>query len=84
MMNNQDMQNQIQAFRQMAQEKGISGAAYIDIDPAGGFLRIKLKMASREQRADMISNLALALQMMSQGFNLQVKTRTKTGEPPNG
>ena len=80
MMNNQDMQSQFQQMRQMAQQKGISGVAYIDVYPTNGFLRFKLKVASEEQRTEMISNFALALEMMSQGFNLQVNTRTNTNE----
>jgi len=71
MMNNQDMQSQFQQMRQMAQQKGISGVAYIDVYPASGFLRFKLKVASEEQRTEMISNFALALEMMSQAFNLK-------------
>ena len=80
MMNSQDVQNQFQQMRQIAQQKGISGVAYIDVYPASGFLRFKLKVSSREQRTEMISNFALALEMMSQGFNLQVNTRTNTNE----
>ncbi|MFC1929506.1 hypothetical protein ACFLW6_01365 [Chloroflexota bacterium] len=83
MMNNQDMQNQFQIVRQMAQQKGISGVAYIDVHPTSGFLRFKLKVAALEQRAEMISNFALMLEMMSQAFNLQVNTRTKTDEEAN-
>ena len=69
-MKNQDKQNQFQQLRQMAQQKGISGSVYIDIYPASGYLRFKLNVASKEQRTEMISNFALSLQMMSQGFNL--------------
>ena len=73
MMNSQDVQNQFQQMRQIAQQKGISGVAYIDVYPASGFLRFKLKVSSREQRTEMISNFALALEIMSQGFNLETK-----------
>jgi hypothetical protein len=82
-MNDQDVQNQFQQMRQISQQRGISGAAYIDIYPASGFLRFKLKVSSPEQRAEMISNFALALEMMSQGFNLKVNTRTNTNEEDN-
>jgi hypothetical protein len=72
-MNNQDMQNQFQQMRQIAQQRGIGGKAYIDAYPASGFIRFKLKVASPEQRAEIISNFALALEIMSQGFNLETK-----------
>jgi len=34
MTNNQPFDNQLQMFGQMAKRNGISGAAYIDVDPA--------------------------------------------------
>ncbi len=74
MMNNmsgQNMQNQFDAFRQAAQQQGMSGAAYIDVHPAGGSIRFKLKVTPPERRAEMITNFALALEMMSQAFNLE-------------
>lgn len=84
MTNNQDMQNQLQAVQQMAQQKGITGVAYIDVDPAAGFLRLKLRVVSPEQRAELTTNFALALEMMSKGFNLQVTTcRRKKEEAKN-
>jgi len=70
-MDNQNMQNQVEAFRQMAQQRGMAGVAYIDAYPASGSLRFKLKVAPPERRAEMIVNFALALEMMSQAFNLQ-------------
>ncbi len=70
-MNNQNMQNQFETFRQAAQQQGMGGTAYIDVYPAGGFIRFKLKVTPPERRAEMITNFALALEMMSQAFNLQ-------------
>ena len=69
--NNQDMQNQFEAFREIAQQQGMGGVAYIDVYPASGSMRIKLKVAPPERRAEMIANFALALEMMSQAFNLK-------------
>jgi len=72
-MDNQQMQNQVEMFRQMSQQQGMSGVAYIDAYPASGSLRFKLKVAPPERRAEMIVNFALALEVMSQAFNLQTK-----------
>ena len=80
MMNNQAFDSQFQMFRQMAQQNGISGAAYIDVDPASGSLRIKLKVAPAEEQARLISAIAYVLAQVSQGFGLQVNTRGKKNE----
>jgi len=72
-MDNQQMQNQVDMFRQMSQQQGVSGVAYIDVYPASGSLRYKLKVTPPERRAEMIANLSLILEMMSQAFNLQTK-----------
>jgi hypothetical protein len=72
-MGNQDMQNQVDIFRQFSQQQGVSGFAYIDVYPASGSLRYKLKVTPPERRAEMIANLSLILEMMSQAFNLQTK-----------
>jgi hypothetical protein len=72
-MGNQEMQNQVDMFRQMSQQQGVSGVAYIDVYPASGSLRYKLKVTPPERRAEMIANISLVLEMMSQAFNLQTK-----------
>jgi hypothetical protein len=72
-MNNQDMQNQVNMVRQVAQQQGVSGVAYIDVYPSSGSLKVKMKVSPPEKRAEMITNFALALEMMSQAFNLQTK-----------
>ena len=72
-MDNQQMQNQVDMFRQMSQQQGVSGVAYIDVYPASGSLRYKLKVTPPERRVEMIANLSLILEMMSQAFNLQTK-----------
>ncbi|MDD4985512.1 MAG: hypothetical protein PHQ43_06940 [Dehalococcoidales bacterium] len=82
-MGNQDMQNQVDMFRQMSQQQGVSGVAYIDIYPASGSLRYKLKVTPPERRAEMIANISLILEMMSQAFNLQTKKITNK-EADNG
>ena len=73
MTNKKDIQNQMDMVRQAAQQQGVSGVAYIDAYPSSGSLRIKLKMSPPERRAEVITNFALALEMMSQAFNLQTK-----------
>jgi hypothetical protein len=72
-MDNQQMQNQVDMFRQMSQQQGVSGIAYIDVYPASGSLRYKLKVTPPERRAEVIANISLVLEMMSQAFNLQTK-----------
>ena len=80
MMNNQAFDSQFQMFRQMAQQNGVSGAAYIDVDPASGSLRMKLKVTPVEEQAKLISAFAYVLAQVSQGFGLQVNTRGKKNE----
>jgi len=72
-MDSQQMQNQVDMFRQMSQQQGVSGIAYIDVYPASGSLRYKLKVTPPERRAEIIANISLVLEMMSQAFNLQTK-----------
>jgi len=83
MMNNQAFDRQFQMFRQMAQQNGISGAAYIDVDPASGSLRMKLKVTPAEEQSRLISAIAYVLVQVSQGFGLQVNTRGKKNEEDN-
>jgi hypothetical protein len=82
-MNNQSLDNQFQMFGQMAQQSGISGAAYIDVDPANGILRMKLKVTPVEEQAKLISAFAYVLSQVSQGFGFQVNTRSKKNEEVN-
>ena len=85
MMNNQGFAQQMQPFRQMAQEKGITGSVYIDIDPASGFLRMKLKVSPPEARTGLTLGFAQAIEMMANGFGLQVnKTERNSQEASNG
>jgi len=83
MMNNQAFDSQFQMFGQMAKQTGVSGAAYIDVDPARGSLRIKLKVTPAEEQARLISAIAYVLAQVSQGFGLQVNTRGKKNEEVN-
>lgn len=85
MMNNQEMQRQFQAAKQMAAQTGINGAVYLDVDPAKGSLRMKFKVTPAEEQARLVSSLAYVIAQMSQSFGLQVNTReAKTGEANNG
>ena len=83
MMNNQPFDNQLQMFGQMARQNGVSGAAYIDVDPASGSLRMKLKVTPAEEQSRLISAIAYVLVQVSQGFGLQVNTRGKKNEEVN-
>jgi len=83
MTNNQPFDSQMQMFGQMAKQNGISGAAYIDVDPASGSLRMKLKVTPAEEQSKLISAIAYVLVQVSQGFGLQVNTRGKKNEEVN-
>jgi hypothetical protein len=85
MMNNPGLDQQMQPFRQMAQEKGIAGSVYIDIDPASGFFRVKLKVTPLQERANLTSGLGMVVEMMANGLGLQVnKAEKNSGEVNNG
>ncbi|HEX74761.1 MAG TPA: hypothetical protein G4N93_06420 [Dehalococcoidia bacterium] len=80
-MHNQNIQNQFELFKGMAQQQGISGVAYIDYNPANGFLRLKLKITPPEYQSILTSNFVNALAQFSQMFGLQVKThQSNAGE----
>jgi len=84
MMNNPAFDQQMQPFRQMAQEKGITGSVYLDIDPASGFFRVKLKVTPLEERANLTSGLGMMVEMMASGLGLQVnKTERNSREVNN-
>jgi hypothetical protein len=85
MMDNQEMQRQFQAARQMAGQSGISGAVYLDVDPTRGSLRMKFKVTPAEEQNRLVASLAYVIAQISQAFGLQVNTReTKSEEGNNG
>ena len=59
MMNNQPFDNQLQMFGQMAQQNGVSGASYIDVDPArhatNDGVRSQLPQANQASRFGILS-----------------------------
>jgi len=75
MMDNQEMQRQFQAARQMAGQSGISGAVYLDVDPTRGSLRMKFKVTPAEEQNRLVASLAYVIAQLSQAFGLQVNTR---------
>ena len=79
-MNNQGFENQFEMARQMAQQSGMSGAVYIDYDPANGFLRLKLKVTPPEQQTKLTSSFGYVLAQMCQAFGLQVNVHQRKGE----
>jgi len=84
-MDNQEMQRQFQAARQMAGQSGISGAVYLDVDPTKGSLRMKFKVTPAEEQNRLVASLAYVIAQLSQAFGLQVNTReTKNEEGNNG
>ena len=85
MMDNQEMQRQFQAAKQMAGQSGISGVVYLDVDPARGSFRMKFKVTPAEEQSKLVSGLAYVINQMSQALGLQVITReTKNEEVANG
>ena len=83
MMDNQEMQRQFQAAKQMAGQSGISGVVYLDVDPARGSLRMKFKVTPVEEQNKLVSSLAYVIAQMSQTFGLQVNTREAKNEQGN-
>ena len=83
MMDNQEMQRQFQAAKQMAGQSGISGAVYLDVDPARGSLRMKFKVTPAEEQNKLVVSLAYVIAQMSQTFGLQVNTREAKNEEAN-
>ena len=83
MMNNQEVQRQFQAAKQMAGQSGISGVVYLDVDPARGSLRVKFKVTPAEEQNKLVNSLAYVVDQMSQAFGLQVITREAKNEESN-
>ena len=83
MMNNPEMERQLQAAKQMADQIGISGAVYLDIDPARGSLRMKFKVTPEEEQNKLVVSLAYVIAQMSQAIGLQVNTREAKNEEVN-
>ena len=83
MMNNQEVQRQFQAAKQMAGQSGISGVVYLDVDPAKGSFRMKFKVTPAEEQSKLVSSLANVIAQMSQAFGLQVNTREAKNEEAN-
>ena len=83
-MTNPAFENQFELFKQMAQQSGISGIAYIEYNPAEGFLRIKLKVMPPERQDMLTSSFAQVLAQVIQMFGLQVKTHQSNGGEAGG
>jgi len=83
MINNPEMERQLQAAKQMADQIGISGAVYLDIDPARGSLRMKFKVTPAEEQNKLVVSLAYIIAQISQAFGLQVNTREAKNEEVN-
>ena len=84
MMNNSEMEKQFQVAREMAARSGITGAVYLDSDPAKGLLRMKFKVAPPEEQGKLIVSLVYVISQMSRAFGLQVNTREEKKETSNG
>ncbi len=83
-MTNQSFEDQFELAKRAAHQSGISGTAYIDFDPAGGFLRIKLEVTPPESQSLLISNFASALAQGCQAFGLRVKKHQRDSKEAGG
>ena len=83
MMDNQEMQRQFQAAKQMAGQSGLSGVVYLDVDPAKGSFRMRFKVTPVEEQSKLVSSFAYVIAQMSQAFGLQVNTREAKNEEVN-
>ena len=83
MMDNQEMQRQFQAAKQMAGQSGISGVVYLDVDPDKGSFKVKFKVTPAEEQSKLVSGLAYVIAQMSQALGLQVNTREAKNEEVN-
>ena len=83
-MNNPEIERQLQAAREMAAQSGISGAVYLDSDPAKGLLRMKFKVTPPEEQTKLIVSLVFVISQLTRGIGLQVNTREEKKETNNG
>jgi len=83
MINNPEMERQLQAAKQMADQVGISGTVYLDVDQVRGSLRMKFKVTPAEEQNKLVVSLAYVIAQMSQAIGLQVNTREMKNEEVN-
>lgn len=85
MINNPMFENQLNQCKQAAQNSGISGAAYLDVDPANGLIRIKFKVNPPTKQPEMVTTMGYILAQVLPAIGLQVNFRErKNGEAGNG
>jgi len=77
---NETFGNQIESFKQMAQQSGVSGLAYIDFSPSKGLLRVKLQVSPPQSQSMLIANFTNVLAQASQMFGIQVKVHEDDSE----
>jgi hypothetical protein len=66
-------------MQQAATSTGVTGKLYIDVDPAEGFLRLKLVNLTNLDPAQLTSMLSYALSEIGKSLNLEVKIHTRQG-----
>ena len=82
---NQNIQNQFELARQMAQQSGLRGTIYVDFNPDSGFLRLKLKVTPSERQSMLTSSFAQVIAQASEMFGIQVKIHQhNSGEADDG
>jgi hypothetical protein len=83
-MTNQNFEQQLERAKQAARQSGISGVAYIYVDPAMGSLKLKLEVQPPECQSMVTSNFAAALVQGSQMLGLRVKTHQGNARKDGG
>jgi hypothetical protein len=82
---NQNIQNQFELAKQMAQQSGLRGTIYVDFNPDSGFLRLKLKVTPSERQSMLTSSFAQVIAQASEMFGIQVKIHQRnSGEADDG
>ena len=70
---NNDMEQQVNQFRQNSARMGFSGTAILDVHPASGIIRLKLNSNPPESLRPFTSNYAGFLKMSLNAMNVEVK-----------
>ena len=71
MMNN--MEQQVNQFRQHSAQMGFSGTAILDVHPSSGIIRLKLNSNPPESLQPFTTNYAGFLKMSLNAMNVEVK-----------
>jgi len=71
---------QVEAAKQQAEASGFGGAAYIDVHPGTGLIRIKLKLKQEDRLAQFIQEYMKVITMSLTAMNIEVGIYTSLKE----